>query len=568
MISPLLAMTTGHLRLVADLLIGGGLAGYLLQARGVHARTRAEARRVRLLLDSTFEGIIGLDLDGSCTSCNRACLQHLGYESADQLLGKKLHEICHGVPTGGSPQPHTDCAGAYKCIRSGETSYMDDELFWRADGTSLPVEFWLYPMWEKKTAVGSVLTFRDITRRKRAQDALHQTEETFKMIAENAGDLIAVVDPAGNRIYNNSSYLRVLGYTPEELKQTVAFEQIHPDDREIVIKGAAEAVRTGQGQVLEYRMRHRNGGYVALESRGGFIRNSAGEIESLVIVARDIRHRKHAEQAQKLEAIGQLASGIAHEINTPNQFIGDNISFLADSWRELNQVLALSCCIAKQSKTVGGPTPDCLEQLRTRIDEADLPFLTSEIPKALAQSEDGVQRIGKIVGAMRRFAPSGAEKKIPIDINAALETTMTVTSNEWKSAELVTDFESNLPPVVCLPDDMNQVFLHLIINAAHAIQDTGRDGESVKGTLTVRTRRGPDYVEVQVQDNGTGIPQEISHHIFEPFFTTKAVNRGSGQGLPLAHDVVVNKHGGQIWFETEVGKGTTFFVRIPLQASA
>jgi PAS domain S-box-containing protein len=151
---------------------------------------------------------------------------------------------------------------------------MDDELFWRADGTSLPVEFWLYPMWEKKKAVGSVLTFRDITRRKRAQDALQQTEETFKMIAENAGDLIAVVDPAGNRIYNNPSYLRVLGYTPEELKQTVAFEQIHPDDREIVIKGAAEAVRTGQGQVLEYRMRHRNGGYVALESRGGFIRNS------------------------------------------------------------------------------------------------------------------------------------------------------------------------------------------------------------------------------------------------------------------------------------------------------
>ena len=121
-------------------------------------------------------------------------------------------------------------------------------------------------------------------------------------------------------------------------------------------------------------MRHRNGGYVALESRGGFIRNSAGEIESLVIVARDIRHRKHAEQAQKLEAIGQLASGIAHEINTPNQFIGDNISFVADSWRQLNQVLALSCCIAKQSKTVGGPTPDCLAQLQTRIDEADLPF--------------------------------------------------------------------------------------------------------------------------------------------------------------------------------------------------
>src|SRR5205823_2045208 len=129
MISPLLVMTTGRLRLMADLLIGCGLVWYLLHTQKVHARTRAEAGRVRLLLDSTFEGIIGLDLDGSCTSCNRACLQHLGYESADQLLGKKLHEICHSVPTGGSPQPNTDCAGAYKCIRTGETSYMDDELF-------------------------------------------------------------------------------------------------------------------------------------------------------------------------------------------------------------------------------------------------------------------------------------------------------------------------------------------------------------------------------------------------------------------------------------------------------
>jgi PAS domain S-box-containing protein len=298
-----------------------GLQAKLLKEHDTVVR---EAARVRLLLDSTTEGIVGIDLQGNCTFCNRAASEQLGYSDAAQLIGKDLHATIHHHKPDGKEYPATECP-LDSTFTGTQAEHVDNELFWRADGTGFQVDCWRTPILRGDFVLGAVITFWDITQRKQAEEAQNRSEQLFRSIAENTADMIAVVDAQGNRLYNNPAYHRILGYTPEELQETIAFEQIHPDDRELVKHAADESLRTGVGQVVEYRMRRKDGGYVSLESHGSFIRNSRGEIESFVISARDVGPRKLAEQNQKLGAIGQLAAGIAHEINTPAQFVSDNL---------------------------------------------------------------------------------------------------------------------------------------------------------------------------------------------------------------------------------------------------
>ncbi len=246
-------------------------------------------------------------------------------------------------------------------------------------------------------------------------------------------------------------------------------------------------------------------------------------------------------QSQKLESIGQLAAGIAHEINTPIQFVGDNLFFLKDSFAELIGALPKK------------------EDVEGKI---DLDYLLSEIPLAIAQSLDGIDRVSKIVHAMKDFSHSSQGEKSPVDINRAIETATIVSRNEWKYvASLETDFDQNLPMVSCMGDEFNQVLLNLLINAAHAIEER-HDQEM--GAIKVTTRQNDGWVEIRIGDTGKGIPEAIRKKIFDPFFTTKAVGKGTGQGLAIAHDIVVNKHGGSIDFESETNKGTTFIIRLPV----
>jgi len=203
-------------------------------------------------------------------------------------------------------------------------------------------------------------------------------------------------------------------------------------------------------------------------------------------------------------------------------------------------------------------------------DKADLTYLADEIPKAIVQTLDGVGRVAKIVRAMKDFSHPDQGVRAPADLNRALDDTLIVARNELKYvADVVTDFDPQLPAVSCYLSDLNQVFLNLLVNAAHAIADVVGDGKSRqvtgKGTITVTTRREGDEVIVKIADSGTGIPPEIRDRVFDQFFTTKAVGKGTGQGLSIAHSVVVEKHGGSLTFETEVGKGTTFIIRLPLK---
>jgi signal transduction histidine kinase len=197
--------------------------------------------------------------------------------------------------------------------------------------------------------------------------------------------------------------------------------------------------------------------------------------------------------------------------------------------------------------------------------DIQLEYLVEEIPVAIEETQNGLKHVTEIVQSMKTFSHPDNEKKVPVDINKMIKSTITVASNEWKRvAEMVTNFDSELPPVQCFPGDFNQVVLNLIVNAAHAIDEVSGNRGTGNGIISVSTHYDENWVEIRIGDTGAGIPENVRPRIFEQFFTTKEVGKGTGQGLAIAHSVVVNKHKGEIAFDTEVGKGTTFIIRLPI----
>jgi signal transduction histidine kinase len=264
-----------------------------------------------------------------------------------------------------------------------------------------------------------------------------------------------------------------------------------------------------------------------------------------------------------VESIGQLAAGMAHEINTPCQFVGDNLRFMVTAWNDLGDVFAI-CDQTRGAALTDGPI-DFVRQLSQACEKADLAYVRDEVPRAAASCLDGLDRISVIVQAMKEFSHPGVNEMAALDLNRAGQTTLTVATNEWKYvADVSLDLQADLPAVTCLAGEISQVLLNLIVNAAHAVGDVVGDGSRGKGRIVVATRLSGDHVEIRVTDTGTGVPESARPHLFEPSFTTKDVGKGNGQGLALAYAVVVKRHGGEIWFDTEMGRGTSFHVRLPV----
>ncbi len=316
---------------------------------------------------------------------------------------------------------------------------------------------------------------------------------------------------------------------------------------------------------MERAFRRKDGTVVWLVTTITAIEEGAVQVYDGMMI--DVSEKKRLEvdllHAQKLEAVGSLAAGIAHEINTPVQFVSDNTRFLEDSLASVNQLVEGYDRLLASVGTPDWPADpkQWIQSLRTK---ADWDFVRAETPKALGQMQEGLARVAEIVRAMKEFSRVDQSSEMAMaDLNKALDTTLVVARNEFKYVAEVNTAMGPLPPVMCHVGDLNQVFLQLVINAAHAIEDVV-EGTHTLGRIDIRTRHTGDWVEIDISDTGTGIPTDIRDKVFNPFFTTKQVGRGSGQGLALARSIVVDRHGGTLTFDTEVGKGTTFHIRLPV----
>ena len=404
--------------------------------------------------------------------------------------------------------------------------------------------------------------------------ALHESQAQLNAVVQGAHDGIITMDGDGIIRDWNPAATRIFGWTQEQAVGQVLCELIVPAEyREAHRKGLRDYLAGGHGRVtgkrLEMSAVRASGEEFPIE----LSITPAKMPNSLLFSAfiRDVTEQKRLEvelrHAQKLESVGQLAAGIAHEINTPTQYVGDNVRFLQDAFNDMQEALKGYDHLLEAAKK-GVVGPGVTAEVEAVLKAADVEYLLEEIPKAILQSLEGVDRVAKIVRAMKEFSHPGGEEKTPVDINRAIGSTITVSRNEWKYvADMVTDLDPDLPSVSCLPGDFNQVILNIIVNAAHAIIAVVGDGAKGKGTITVSTRHDNGWAEIRISDTGTGIPKEVRTRIFDPFFTTKEIGRGTGQGLAIARSVVVDKHGGTLTFETEPGKGTTFIIRLPVAGS-
>jgi signal transduction histidine kinase len=272
-------------------------------------------------------------------------------------------------------------------------------------------------------------------------------------------------------------------------------------------------------------------------------------------------------QAQKLESIGQLAAGIAHEINTPTQYVADNLGFIKTAANGLLDLLDAALTAATAARGAGVDEA-LFAELDAALKRTKVDYLRRQIPCALDESIEGLQHIVGIVSAMKEFSHPSRGEKEAVDIREVIRTTITVARNEWKYvAEVDTRFADDLPPVPCLRDMIGQAILNLVVNAAHAIEGTLQQGAREKGHIMISAGCVGGHVEIRVSDDGGGIPVGIRDRIFDPFFTTKPVGKGTGQGLSMAYATVVDKHNGRLFFETDPGHGTSFCIHLPLQAA-
>ncbi|MFH0947086.1 MAG: ATP-binding protein [Planctomycetota bacterium] len=406
----------------------------------------------------------------------------------------------------------------------------------------------------------------------RLLDALERSEAIRSAIVENLGIGVALISPE----------MEILDLN-RQMREW--FPNVNPSDRPICYRAYNNPPRDRvcdycptQKTLRDGRRREaltstpKDDGVRNFSVSSSPVRDQQGRIVAAIEIVEDITERRILEEqlrrSEKMDAIGQLAAGIAHEINTPTQYVGDNTRYLEESFQEILPLLKKAEALV-EAITAGAEHAELAGELKAALVEADIGYLYDEIPRAVGESLNGISRVRKIVQSMKEFSHPGGEGMTSTDLNHAIESTITVATNEWKYvAEMKTDLDPDLPAVPCLSGEFNQVILNMIVNAAHAIADVVRNGANGKGTITISTRRAGDDVEIQIADTGTGIPEKARAKVFDPFFTTKEVGKGTGQGLSIAHNVIVKKHKGTLDFETEVGKGTTFIIRLPLVIDA
>ena len=541
----------------------------LVEREGIGPRVRAEELMRRTEADRFFHlasdllGVVGYD--GRFRRVNGAWHVALGW-TEEELTARPFVDFVHPDDRAASAERRR------KLVEGGSGALAWETRFLCKDGGYRHLQFSAIPFDAEKVVY---TVARDVTESKAAQDALRKSQARMARLAESGVIGMAIADVHGNVHEANAAYCDLLGCTADDVAAgQVRWGEFVPPEFSEVIRVALEELAT-RTVVTPFEL--------DLVRRDGTRRNVLVGVAMLehpecIAFITDLTERKMAEaslkrsehllrHAQKMEAIGQLAAGIAHEMNTPAQYVSDNIVFLRRAFD--GSVAALG----KIAKILGDGNGAALGEQATKeiadcLRGAKVDFLVKQVPRALEQSAEGMRRVCAIVSAMKEFSHPSSSDLATVDLRALIDATLTVTTNEWKYfADVETDFDPTMAPVPCLRDELGQVVLNLVVNAAHAIRDATDGARAGKGTITVSTRREGGWAEIRVADTGTGIPAAIRDRIFDPFFTTKAVGEGTGQGLAIAYSIVVDKHGGQITFDTTPGKGTCFLVRIPYLAA-
>jgi len=431
--------------------------------------------------------------------------------------------------------------------------------------TFLAIKFPLLNADNEATAVCCIAT--DITSRKQAEADASRLALAVSQVSE----MIIISDAQGLIKYVNPAYEKISGHTSSEVIG-LHIDEVNDDD----CKGGPRqedwnGLRDGtpwRGRVVHKRA---DGSFYECETVISPVRDSRGDIRNFVAVARDVsrevRLEAQIQHGRKLKAIGELAAGIAHEINTPMQYIGDNLRFAREAFGSFAEIMTVNRALA-QTSLADDEILRHAEEIAKLYDDLDVEYLLKEAPLALEQSLSGAKRVVDIIAAMKNFAHPGSVKMTFVNLNAAIISTIAVARNEWKNVACVeTNLDQSLPSIPCLPGEFNQVVLNFLINAVHAIKERlkkeGEEGK--KGKIVISTILNKEWVDIVISDTGIGIADEHKSRIFDPFFTTKGVGEGTGQGLAIANNVIVNKHHGVIHFDSEYGSGTTFVIKLPLE---
>ncbi|MCU1428241.1 MAG: putative Histidine kinase [Actinomycetia bacterium] len=525
---------------------------------------RASEDLLRVCFDGSASGLAVVGLDGRFLRVNDELCTLLG-RPADELLEMCSVELMDG-----------DCAADTLSQRmrmlSGEcTGYRAERRLQRADGTcvdlALNVALVRGPDGQPKYVVSQAT---DLSETNRMEHELRAGEARTRSVLDSLAEVVFQFDAQARFTFLNRAWEALTGYSVAGSLGCLVGNFVHADDRAhaATMRNRALSGEFPRGD-LRFRVVRVDQSVRFVECHFRTLSNVTGAGSAVLGTLVDITDRRRLEvelsHAHKLEAVGQLAAGVAHEINTPMQFVGDNLHFLHESFEEL---LTLLCAYREQLHDTS-PRSDVKrqKQLDAAEDGVDFAFLQSEIPLAAAQALEGVRRVTTIVSAMKAFGhPDQGERRLA-DMNEALQNTLTVARNEYK---YVADIDVDLGPIPlvdCVASDLNQVFLNLIVNAAHAIGDTVI-GTPDRGLITVHTAFDEKHhdVVITIADTGTGVAPELVERIFEPFFTTKSVGRGTGQGLAIAHTIVAERHHGSLTFETALGVGTTFTIRLPVDA--
>ncbi len=520
--------------------------------------------KFRSITTTANDAIVMMDDKGTVQFWNRSAEKIFGYTDSE-VMGRPLYELI--IPDY-KIKGHLD--GIEKWIVSGKGDIVGKTTTMpaiRKNGESLYVELSLSSVL-LKNRWNAMAIIRDITNRKETEERLNEAHNIIKSLLHSIDSLIIGVsvndrvthwNKVSEKLFgiqNNEAMGLKLSDIPIKWEWDRIFEGISSsilDDKPIMVSNIKYEYQMSAERYLEITINP--------------TKDPDGRFNGFILYGNDITERKtmymQLLQDQKLKSIGELAAGIAHEINTPTQYINDNTSFLEDAFRKI-KILYDKIWEITASSDIESSDHLRLSGLDKIIKENDLEYVMEETPIAISQTREGINRVSKIVKSMKSFSHPGIESKVLQDINKAINDTIVISRNEWKyNSDIETDFDEQIKEISCYPAELNQVLLNIIVNASQAIDEAIEKKSIWRGKINISTKKINGNIEISIRDNGPGIPGELKDRIFAPFFTTKEIGKGTGQGLAIAQSVIVNKHNGKITVDSEPGKWTEFKITLP-----